>query len=121
MKLRLHAGELRFRLKQDEVARLAEGREVDEAVAFGPQARLTFAVVPREDLAAIAVSLHEHRVVVELPAAAVRDWAGSDEEGLYRPADGPHPAVAVEKDFKCLHREGASEEGAFPNPRAGHG
>lgn len=117
MKLRLQAGEIRLRLKQHEVEHLARGREVDEAVAFGPHARLTFAIVPREGIASIATSLHEHRIVIEIPAAAARAWAGSDEEGMYCEASGPHPAVAIEKDFKCLHREGASEAGSFPNPR----
>lgn len=121
MKLRLQAGEIRLRLKQDEVEHLAQGREIDEAVAFGPHQRLVYAIVPRKGIASIQTSLHEHRVVVELPAETVRAWAASDEEGLYRAAEGLHPAVAVEKDFKCLHREGASEAGAFPNPREAEG
>lgn len=117
MKLRLHAGEIRLRLKQHEVEHLAEGREVEEALSIGPHQKITYAIAPREDVDSILTSLHEHRILVELPAKAVRDWAASDEEGLYRAADGPNPAVAVEKDFKCLHRDGPSEEGAFPNPR----
>lgn len=117
MKLRLQAGEIRLRLKQHEVEHLAQGREIEEAVAIAPHQKITYAIVPREGAEAITTSLHEHRIVVELPAGAVRDWAASDEEGLYRAAEGANPSVAVEKDFKCLHREGPSEAGAFPNPR----
>lgn len=117
MKLRLQAGEIRLRLKQHEVEHLAQGRPVEESVALAPHQKVTYAIVPREDLTAIAASLHENRMLIEVPTAALRDWAASDEEGLYRAADGPHPSVSIEKDFKCLHREGASEQGAFPNPR----
>lgn len=121
MKLRLQAGEIRLRLKQHEVEHLAQGRAVEESVALAPHQKITYVLAPREDLTGIATSLHEHRMLVEVPAASVRDWAASEEEGLYRAAEGPHPSVAIEKDFKCLHREGASEEGAFPNPRGGKG
>lgn len=117
MKLRLQHGEIRLRLKQHEVEHLAEGRSVEESVAFGPHQRLTFVIEPVEGATTITTTLHEHRIVAVVPAGTVRDWAASDEEGLYRAADGPNPSVAIEKDFKCLHREGASEAGAFPNPR----
>ncbi len=117
MKLRLQHGEIRFRLKQHEVEQLAAGRCVEESVAIGPHQKLTFVVEPLEVATTITTTLHEHRIVAVVPARTMRDWAASDEEGLYRAADGPSPSIAIEKDFKCLHREGASEAGAFPNPR----
>ncbi len=117
MKLRLQPGEIRLRLKEHEVEHLASGRSIEESIALGPHQKLVYALEPLEDAAEIQTSLHEQRIVVGVPAASARDWAASDEEGLYRAADGPNPSVAIEKDFKCLHREGASETGSFPNPR----
>jgi hypothetical protein len=43
------------------------------------------------------------------------EWGRSNEVGI---RGGQGIAIAVEKDFQCLHGPGAADPDAFPNPMA---
>jgi hypothetical protein len=115
MKLRFHAGTLRLRLSQSEVARLADGGRVEETVTFAPEQVFSYAL---ETGAATAVtaSLGENRIRVAIPAARAASWAGSDEIRIEE--SGGHLRILIEKDFLCAHPESEEDWDAFPNPQA---
>lgn len=122
MKLRIEGNTVRFRLKQGEVARLAGAGRLEAALRFGPApgARFVYALEAAAGLDRLGARYESGRLTVLLPAARVQAWASSDEvglEGTYHGPAGETVQLLVEKDFKCLHREG-SEEDTFPNPAA---
>ncbi len=115
MKLRLHSDTLRLRLNQAEVASLAAGGAIEESVLFAPGQSLTWAVSVTA-AASVAASFRNGRIDIQLPQSLASAWASSDQVGIEaRPQDGP--AIAIEKDFQCLHGDQAADSQAFPNPR----
>jgi len=126
MKLRLQANSVRLRLKQGEVKRLIEKGVVEESIRFFPgREALTYRLELSEAVAMPTARLKGSEVVVEVPAAAARQWAAdANQVGLesIQPAgaDAEHGlTLLVEKDFACL--DGSDEQNAdtFPNPLAG--
>jgi hypothetical protein len=126
MKLRLQANSVRLRLKQGEVKRLVEKGVVEESIRFFPgREALTYRLELSESVAVPTARLKGSEVVVEVPAAAARQWAADPNQvGLeaIQPAgaDAAHGlTLLVEKDFACL--DGSDEQNAdtFPNPLAG--
>jgi hypothetical protein len=115
LKLRFHGGTLRLRLSQSEVARLAGGGQIEEAVTFAPGQVFSYALEagPAADVTA---TLKEHRIQVTIPGARAASWAASDETGIQN-ANGSL-RILIEKDFQCAHPEGEENADAFPNPRA---
>jgi hypothetical protein len=112
MKLRFYSNTLRFRLSRSEVARLAETGRVEESISF-PQRELAYAI----ELGAspeITASFDGARIRVEVPREQARSWIGSGQAGIETP--GGSPKILIEKDFQCLHKEGAEQVDAFPNP-----
>ena len=115
MKMRLHAGSLRLRLSQSEVARLDETGKVEDSIEFSPGSELLYAI---ETGAAPSVTAtfdnRNIRVIVPVPVA--KQWIGSDQTGIE--ASTATLRVLIEKDFQCLHREPQPGEDSFPNPLA---
>lgn len=96
-----------------------------EAVVFGPGAELRATLrvsSTRPELGAVFEGGH---VIVEVPAATARAWAGSDEVSLTgrQEVEGREPvALLVEKDFACLKpRTGEDDSDAFPHPNEATG
>jgi hypothetical protein len=119
MKLRLKGNSIRLRLTQGEVARLAETGAVEERVEFGNSGRtFVYAVEATGDGKEVAAEFVADRIRVVIPAAAAREWAQSDEVGLYATPDGL--SISVEKDFACVKpRAGEDESDMFPHPDPG--
>jgi hypothetical protein len=119
MKLRMRGNSLRLRLTQSEVNDLVALGSVEEETAFGPQARLTYAIVLGEE-SAVSASFDAGASRVTVPSAEARAWATSDRvaiEGEQATADGEPLRLLVEKDFACLKpRTGEDDRDAFPNP-----
>lgn len=115
MKLRLHAGSLRLRLSQSDVARLRDTGKVEEAIFFAPGSALSFGI-EAGPVSAIDATLKGGDLRVTLPVAVANQWAESDQTGLE--ASTGTLKIVVEKDFQCLHREPEPGEDAFPNPLA---
>jgi hypothetical protein len=115
VKLRLHAGSLRLRLSQSEVARLDETGRVEDSIEFSPGTELLYAIEAGTTPSIIATFDNGHiRVVV--PNALAKEWIGSDQTGIE--ASAGTLKVLIEKDFQCLHREPDPGEDSFPNPLA---
>jgi hypothetical protein len=99
MKIRLSDGMIRFRLDRDQVAALAEGSSVrnalpakDIGVVF--QLRPIAGPRPAADL--------EDGFRIGLPAAWLTDWPVSDVVGFDFDVSASL-RVVVEKDFPCAH------------------
>ncbi len=115
MKLRLHAGSLRLRLSQAEVARLQDTGKVEDAIVFSPGKELLYAIESAE-AKAVTATLDDAKIRVILPSAVAKEWAESDQTGIE--ASTGTLRLLIEKDFQCLHREPEPGENPFPNPLA---
>ncbi|MBZ5603529.1 MAG: hypothetical protein LAO79_14615 [Acidobacteriia bacterium] len=111
MKLRFHKGDLRLRLSQSDVARLAEGQAIEERIDFPGDVRLAFSFEPGDRHAAL---FENATIRVMAPAEDVTRWIESDQEGIEFQQLGMK--VAIEKDFKCIHRDSPADADSFPNP-----
>jgi hypothetical protein len=114
MKLRLHAGSLRLRLSQSEVARLDETGRVEDSVEFAPGSELLYAL--ETGGAVVAAAFDGGNIRVAVPTSMAKRWAGSNETSI----EGSTGTlkILIEKDFQCLHREPEPGEDSFPNPLA---
>jgi hypothetical protein len=122
MKLRIKGDSLRLRVGPSELERLIKVGRIEETIHFGLEedARLTYALeVGGED--PIAVRHEGTRVAVILPAAEVREWARSEEEGVYGEVaiSGGQLEIAVEKDWACLDKSDGDNADTYPNPHEG--
>lgn len=116
MKLRLHAGSLRLRLSQSEVARLEQSGTVEEAVTFAPGSELRYSIEAAATPTVTATFEADGHIRVLVPTATAKRWIESDQTGMEGSTGTMH--VLIEKDFECLHRSPAPGEDSFPNPLA---
>lgn len=122
MKLRFRKNSLRLRVNQQEVETLAAGSSLLEQVYFPGGASLAY-VLDGAAGSAPGATLENSTIHVSLPAHQVRQWAASDEIGLYFefPAGKDKLKIAVEKDLVCI--DGPEEErdpDAFPRTSPAH-
>jgi hypothetical protein len=115
MKLRLHAGSLRLRLSQSEVARLGELGKVEDSIEFSPGSELRYAIQAGSP-SAVTATFDGANIRVIVPTAIAKQWVKSDETGIE--ASTGDLKILIEKDFQCLHREPEAGEDSFPNPLA---
>jgi hypothetical protein len=115
MKLRLHAGSLRLRLSQSEVARLEETGKVEDAVTFSPGCRLLYAI-ETSSTPSVSATFDNANILVAIPAPMAKEWIESDETGIE--ASIGTLRLLIEKDFQCLHRTPEAGEDSYPNPLA---
>jgi hypothetical protein len=115
MKLRLHAGSMRLRLSQSEVAQVHDTGKVEDAVVFAPGKELVYSL-ERFEFPEACVTFDDSRIRVRLPKPILSHWAESDEVGIDIATESLK--ILIEKDFQCLHREPEPGEDSFPNPLA---
>jgi hypothetical protein len=115
MKLRLHAGSLRLRLSQSEIARLDEVGRVQDSVEFSPGSELLYAL-ESGNLPSVSATFDNANIRVVLPKQIAKQWIDSDQTGIE--ASTGTLKLLIEKDFQCLHREPEPGEDSFPNPLA---
>jgi hypothetical protein len=114
MKLRILGDSLRLRLSRGEVATMGTEGRVEDAIRFGPGARLVYALVAA-DVDAPRASFERDTITVQVPKAIVRAWVDSDQIGFDAQQDALR--ILVEKDFKCaVPREGEDGYDGFDNP-----
>lgn len=104
MKLRIRGNTLRLRVSKSELETVQKRGAVQDAIRFGPRARLVY----RLEIAAndrFGAEFTGDSITVRAPRAAVAKW-GRDEEvsmrGKQRIGNGKTLAILVEKDFECL-------------------
>ena len=115
MKLRMQSNSVRLRLSQPEVAALGEGGRVEECVEFAPDRTLRYSI-ESADTPLASAALDDSFIRVKLPRAEVKRWIETDQIGIE--AEQGALRLLIEKDFKCIHRDGAEDVDSFPNPLA---
>lgn len=116
MKLRIHAGSIRLRLKQQEVKALIEGKEVAETCPTAPMA-LTYSLLPDAALSEMAAESDGARLTVHVPMAWLGGWDVDERVGFESTVGELH--LLIEKDFKCASPMSPNEnEGCYENPVA---
>lgn len=121
MKIRIARNSIRFRLKQAEVESFSKRNSITEMVEFGisPQDRLSFTLEQAEG-DAFAITLTDHAITLRVPAQLAAKWTGTEMVGFEESVDtgkGKTVKVLVEKDFACLDKGEAENEGTYPNPK----
>src|SRR5882757_5765087 len=104
MKIRLMNDSIRVRLTQTEVETLASGGAI-EAVTPIPGDAFTCVVQP--STGSIEAHHSSGRLTVLLPAQQTATWAASEDEGMY--ANAGSVRVAIEKDYRCIHKPNSQE------------
>ncbi|MCZ2148128.1 MAG: hypothetical protein LC126_10145 [Bryobacterales bacterium] len=120
MKLRIKGNSLRLRLTRPEVARLSAGGPVEESTEFAPDQILRYRIQPGEGADDIRASFGAGVAAVTVGVDRVRQWASSDETGIYASAGALD--IAIEKDFRCLTRpEERLDPDVYPHPAGEEG
>ena len=118
MKLRIHGNALRLRLNQAEVAQFSKTGFFEDSIEFSPGARLAYSLESSSSVDCPRALFENGCVRVLVPRRVSIEWATSDQAGIS--GEGP-VSITVEKDFQCLHGDGARDPKAYPNPlRVGH-
>jgi hypothetical protein len=115
MKLRLHAGSLRLRLSQSEVARLHDTGKVEDAIVFPSGTELRYCLETDAVIAVLTATFDNGNIRVSIPAQVATKWIESDQTSI---EESGALGLLIEKDFQCLHRPPESGEDSFPNPLA---
>ena len=122
MKLRIHQNSLRLRLSRSDLEQFRETGVCTEALRFGSNSELSYALEASPQATAMEAHLREGCIRILLPLTLAQEWAGSDQVSLsLNSGEGGGPSLLIEKDFQCLHgvREDPTEdEDTFPNPKS---
>ncbi len=117
MKLRIYENSLRFRLSRSEVEHFRKHGAVSDRAVFGNGRDLQYALIVA-DSPSLNATYENSAIQVEVPRALARDWTETDRVGISaeQPNKGERSLhILIEKDFKCIHQPGESED-AYPNP-----
>lgn len=117
MKLRIQGDSLRLRLTQKEVAQLRAGGCVESSLQFASGGSLTYSLASSEEAGQVHANFDGAEIRVTLPFSAMAAWADGDQVGISGPPGQPS-VLLIEKDFQCLHKPGAQDPEAYPNPLA---
>jgi hypothetical protein len=115
MKLRLHFNSVRLRLSQSEVDALGNHGRVEERIQFAPDRALLYSV-ECADTPEPSAAMEGNAIRVKLPRTEVKHWIETDQIGMEANQGALH--LLIEKDFKCIHRDGPEDADSFPNPMA---
>jgi hypothetical protein len=119
MKIRIKGNSIRLRLNKSEVEAFARSGSIVERTAFGLGQSLTYTLRASHESRATSARYRNNAVTVYVPLNDARAWTAGGEVGLSaeQPADdGEVLSILIEKDFQCLHGEGAPDPGAYPHP-----
>ena len=121
MKLRIKGNAIRLRLTKPEVEIFHKKGYLEEVTDFGTR-QFTYAVNRIGDAIEITADFADNVLVVHIPTEIADDWCTDDSKvGIEHTADldGFRSLfIAVEKDFKCVGREG-DQETYYDNPKSG--
>jgi len=122
MKLRMQSNSIRLRLKRTEVENLVKTGRVEESIVFGGEDKaLGYALESSVTVSALRATLDENKILVQVPAERVEQWASGDEVGIeeFLPTHGRERLhVLIEKDFACLNGSDEQNTDTFAHPLA---
>jgi hypothetical protein len=111
MKLRLSEQHLRFRLSENDVSLLHQGKSLTQEVRFSPLESIEIVLEPWQ-LEVMQASFLYNQIKVNIPQSAIAAWASTAQEGMY---DLQHEGleqplkISIEKDFPCDHSQSPKE------------
>jgi hypothetical protein len=117
MKLRLHNNSVRVRLSQADMATFIAAGAVGDIIEFAPGERFSYRIEALPSVGDIHAIYSRGLLRIRVPTLLAREWMFSDLVGIR--SEGGQPSVSIEKDFRCLHREGHAEGDdahGYPNP-----
>ncbi len=115
MKLRLTESSVRLRLRRSEVEAFRRDGSVEVSTHLPAGESITYrltGVAIDQPAVALTAGLLEIRV----PAGAARQWASTDQVGLYYPVGALQ--ILVEKDFRRTSAPSPDDDDRYPNPRS---
>jgi hypothetical protein len=122
VKLRIHQNSLRLRLNRSDLKQFRQTGVCTEALRFGPNSELRYALEASSQVTAMEAQLREGCIRILLPLTMAQEWAGSDQVSLsLNSGEGGGPSLLIEKDFQCLHGGEANpgeDADTFPNPKS---
>jgi hypothetical protein len=121
MKLRIQGNSVRFRLSKPEVEKFGKEGYIEEITDFGAQT-LTYALNRVRDHNDLYLDYNDGVIVLNVPSELSEKWISSDLVGIEHTMDidgyGRMLHILLEKDFKCLGKEGeADQKDKFENPK----
>ncbi len=121
MKLRLYQNSIRMRAQIPEVETIKTTGVIEAFVRLGPNNndKLIYKV-KFDDSSDLNIEFHDREVIMHVPKETGRQWAESEEVGIYGSQDlggGKHLKILLEKDFKCLDNTDEDQSIMYPNPR----
>ncbi len=121
MKLRIKGNTIRLRLTKPEVEQFQKKGYLEEVTDFGAR-QFTYAVNRLRDAVEMTADFADGILIVHVPGDAADEWFNDDTRvGIESTTDldGIRTLfIAVEKDFKCVGRDGNAEE-YYENPKEG--
>jgi hypothetical protein len=126
MKLRIKDNTLRLRVSRSDLDLLIQNGRVNSTIYFSGNAedKWTYAIEMRSNMDSATLRYRPTEVLVLVPDADAKAWAGSDQVGIYASCQlgqgqRQRLEILVEKDFACLDLSDAQNEDTFPNPAMG--
>ena len=120
MKLRIQGNSIRLRLSKTDVETFKTNGYLEEKTDFGFRT-FTYAINRLRD-GEMSAAFDDGLMVIHIPEAKAHEWTDTDEVGIEYNQDvdgyGLSLHLVVEKDFKCIGKEGTdSEKDNFENPK----
>lgn len=119
MKIRIEGNSIRLRLRQSEVAQLAEEGRVEESTQM-PGGHFNYRLELQTELKNLAAQYGRNGITVSLPESWGRSWPEDARVGFEAQlplAGGQLLHLLVEKDFVCLDRDLAGQQDQYPHPK----
>lgn len=121
MKLRFHRNSLRFRLSPAEVQQLRQTGSITQTIRFAPNSQLTY-ILQSRPAPALRATFTAGKISIDVPAAALADWADGDQVQIAATQDsggGATLQILIEKEFECLEPGmNDPDERLYPNPNS---
>ncbi len=120
MKLRIQGNAIRYRLSKTDLETFRTAGYLEEVTDFGSRT-FTYALNRLRD-GEIFAEFDNGLMVIHIPETIAKQWTDTDQVGIAHDHDvdgyGRMLHLVVEKDFKCLGKEGSdSEKDNFENPK----
>jgi hypothetical protein len=121
MKLRIQGNTIRLRLSRSEVDTFRKKGYIEEVTDFGAR-RFTYALNRLRDGIEMTADFADELMTVHVPEDQAEAWYDTDSVGMENTVDldGFRSLyILVEKDFKCIGKEGDDDRADnYPNPKS---
>lgn len=122
MKIRIKGNNLRFRLRQHDVAMLYNSGSITERIEFGETSdeQIIFSLEHCDD-DKLSIVYNNNSVHIYIPKNIIGEWANTEQVGIEADLDTNKNrtiSVLIEKDFACIDASEEDNIGTYPNPLA---